>query len=139
MTINITNEMTELIANALNDNMPVIISSVDKYGQPWQSFYGSTHVFNEKTFGIWLRDPDSRMLLRLTNNANVSLLYRNSSQKIIWQFHGTAEIITDSSVANTIYNNMHPGERDKDPEQAGIAVKIIITKILQAGKIIMEA
>ena len=52
MPILLTQEMKEKIANALNENYPVLISTVDQDGQPWQSFYGSTHVFDESSLAF---------------------------------------------------------------------------------------
>jgi len=76
MPIALTQEMKEKIANALNENYPVLISTVDQDGQPWQSFYGSTHVFDESSLAFWIRDPQARMIKRIQANSSISFLYR---------------------------------------------------------------
>ena len=138
MPIKLTSKIKEKLANALNENFPVLISTVDSSGQPWQSFYGSTHVFNEQSLAFWVRDPKSRMLNRIKANAPISFLYRNSKEKIIWQFHGHAEIVSDQNTINAVYQGIHPGEQEKDPDQHGFAIIAKITLVLQGSKILME-
>ncbi|MBI51935.1 MAG: hypothetical protein CL779_01785 [Chloroflexi bacterium] len=138
MPIKLTSEMKEKLANALNENFPVLISTIDQSGQPWQSFYGSTHVFNDESLAFWIRDPQARMIQRIKSNSPISFLYRNSKEKIIWQFHGNAEIVQDTNLIHTIYKGIHPGEQDKDPNQDGCAVLVKINLVLQGSKILME-
>jgi general stress protein 26 len=130
--------MKEKLANALNENFPVLISSIDQGGQPWQSFYGSTHVFDDESLAFWIRDPQARMIQRIQSNSPVSFIYRNSKEKIIWQFHGNAEIVQDTNLINDIYKGIHPGEQEKDPDQDGCAVLVKINLVLQGSKTLME-
>ena len=139
MPITLTQEMKEKIANALNENYPVLISTVDQDGQPWQSFYGSTHVFDESSLAFWIRDPQARMIKRIQANSSISFLYRNSKEKIIWQFHGNAEIVSDEYLTNSIYEGIHLGEQAKDPDRDGYAVHVKINLVLQGSKILMQS
>lgn len=138
MPIVLTDEMKVHLANALNDNFPALIASIDEDGMPWQSFYGSLHVYDEQSIAFWIRDPNSRMMQRILHNGHLSILYRNSKEKIIWQFHGNAKIIDNEHVSEVIYNGIHPGEQAKDPDKLGAAVLVEISIVLQGSKVIME-
>ena len=65
MSVKLTDEMKEAMDAALDDGCPVVCSSVENDGYPTMSFYGSAHVHDHETVGIWVRNPEAGFLKRI--------------------------------------------------------------------------
>lgn len=139
MPIQLTDEMREHIGNAVDNRMPVISASVDAEGQPSIAFYGSTQVYSDDQLAIWVRNRErSGLLKRLPDSPRMAFLYRNTAERIGWQFHGRAHIEDDAEVCQRVYDAAPEGERNADPEMQGIAVIIDVDKVIQRGEVIMS-
>ena len=128
--IELTPEMKQCINNALIDGFPMVLCSVDEENKPSLTYYGSTQVYQNDDLAIWVRNPNSGTLRRITNNRNVALLYRNIPEHLGWQFHGRAIIVTDPEVALNVYNNSPELERNRDPEMLGKALIIKLDSVV---------
>ncbi|HIE84454.1 MAG TPA: hypothetical protein EYQ00_11685 [Dehalococcoidia bacterium] len=138
MSVNLTAEMKNALDAALDDGCPVICSSVESDGYPTMSFYGSAHVHDLETIGIWVRDPEAGFLKRIKLHNKVTLLYRNSKQKQIWLFQGQAHIAESDEDQSRIYLESHPGEQERDPDRLGKAVRVRVDRVTSYGKVLME-
>ena len=138
MSVKLTDEMKEAMDAALDDGCPVICSSVENDGYPTMSFYGSAHVHDHQTIGIWVRNPEAGFLKRIKLHEKVTLLYRNSKKKQIWLFQGRAREADSGDDQSRIYLESHPGEQERDPERLGRAVRVEIDKVTSYGKVLME-
>ena len=136
--IELTDEMRERIARALDDGCPVIAASVDGDGQPKISFYGSTHVFSGDQLAIWVRSPESGVLRRLASNPRMALLYRNSKEKVAWQFFGRGRVVTDPELRDRVYAGAHEIERALDPDRKGVAVIVDLDRVTGRGGLDMR-
>jgi hypothetical protein len=136
--IELTEEMRNAVASALDDKFPMIATSVGEDGQPSLSFYGSTHVHSADQLAIWVRTPTAGLLGRIPSNPHMALLYRNPAAHLGWQFHGRARQIEDGDEATRVYNESPQVERDKDPDRLGRAVIIDVDRVLARGAVIME-
>jgi len=128
--IELTSEMKQCIINALIDGFPMVLCSVDEENKPSLTYYGSTQAYQNDELAIWVRNPNSGTLRRLTNNRNVALLYRNIPEHLGWQFHGRAIIVTEPEIALNVYNNSPKLERDRDPEMLGKALIIKLDSVI---------
>jgi len=138
VSVNLTAEMKSALDAALDDGCPIICSSVENDGYPTMSFYGSAHVHDQETIGIWVRNPEAGFLKRIELHNKVTLLYRNSKKKQIWLFQGRAHMAESSEDQSRIYLESHPGEQERDPERLGKAVCVQVDRVSSYGKLLME-
>ena len=136
--IELTDQMRELVGNALTDRLPVIASSVAADGQPSLSFYGSTQVHSSDQLAIWVRNPNAGLLTRIPDNPHMAFMYRNPAEQIGWQFHGRARVIEAGEESQRVYDTAPQLERDRDPEQLGTAVVIDVDRVIGRGEVLME-
>jgi predicted pyridoxine 5'-phosphate oxidase superfamily flavin-nucleotide-binding protein len=127
--IELTDDIRDRLASALADGSPVVAASVDADGQPHLSFYGTTQVYGTDQLAIWARDPASSFLRRIATNPRVALLYRNATQRVMYQFHGRAKPVSDESVRRQVFDHSPEVERGMDPEGRGTAVLIDVDQV----------
>lgn len=127
--IELTDEMRDRLAAALDDGVPVVLASVDAGGAPHLSFYGSTHVHSADQLAIWVRDPAGGLLQRVGTNPNVALMYRNPAARLAWQFQGRARLVDDPGEARRVYDESPEVERGRDPERLGRAVVVDVDRV----------
>jgi len=136
--IQLTDDMGDLLASALSDGYPVVAASVDADGQPHLSFFGTTQVFGPEQLAIWVRNPSaSSFLRRIAENPRVSLLYRNSAARVMYQFHGVGRPSADEDVRQRVFDQSPEVERSLDPDRRGVAVLIDVD--LVRGRLGREA
>jgi len=136
--IELTDEMRERIARALDDGCPVVSAGVDEDGQPKISFYGSTHVFGPDQLAIWVRNPESGVLSRIETNPKMAFLYRNSKERVAWQFFGRATVVRDPEMRDRVWAGIHDIEKSLDPERSGVAVVIDLDRVTGRGGLDMR-
>ena len=133
--IELTDEMRDRLASALDDGCPVVVATVDEVGQPKLSFYGSTHVHGPDQLAIWVRNPEGGTLRRIAANPRMSLLYRNPAAKVRWLFEGRAHRVPEEDVAlrDRVYDETPELERLMDAEKAGVAVIVDLDLVTGRG------
>ena len=136
--IELTEQMRKLIGSALADKLPVFASSVGDDNQPTISFYGSTQVHSSDQLAIWVRNPEAGLLGRIPSNPRMALMYRNPGEQLGWQFHGRAHAIEAGEESQRVYDNSPQLEKDRDPDQLGIAVVIDVDRVIARGQVLME-
>lgn len=136
--IELTDQMRELVGSALDDQLPIVSSSVDADGQPSISFYGSTQVHSSDQLAIWVRNPNGGLLSRIRGNPHIAFLYRNPAEQIGWQFHGRARVLEAGEESQRVYDNSPQREHDRDPDQLGKAVVIDVDRVIARGQVLME-
>ena len=134
----LTEEMRLAIDNALADGHPVLSASVDADGQPSLSFFGSTQVYGDDRLALWVRNPEGGTLHRIAANPRMALLYRDPSQRRMWQFHGRARVVDDPEVRTTVYERSPEPERARDPDRLGVAVIVELDRVMERGQVLME-
>ena len=127
--IELTDDMRDRLASALTDGCPVVISTVDDDGQPHLSFYGTTQVLSADQLALWVRNPAGGLLTRIVDNPRIALLYRNSPDRVSYQFLGRARTESDETVRTHVFDNSPEIERSLDPDRKGVAVVIDVDRV----------
>jgi hypothetical protein len=136
--IKMTDEMRELIDNALANRMPCILATASQSGQPNTSYRGSMMVFDDTTLAYW--DRGKRQSLQdMLENPKVCVMFRHPEKRIVWRFFGEAAVHRSGSVREQVLARVVPPELERDPERQGVAVVIHVNKILSAsGEVLQE-
>lgn len=132
--ISISSELRQRLDSALNDGKTLTAAYVDAYGKPHISFYGSTHVHAPDKLAIWVRNKDSDLLKTIPNRPDIAFIYGDISSRFYAKFEGRARVETGREACQKVYDEMHPVERQFDPEMGGIAIVIDLHKLtVQSG------
>jgi predicted pyridoxine 5'-phosphate oxidase superfamily flavin-nucleotide-binding protein len=122
--IAISEEMRSLIAGALANGTPVILSYVDAEGAPHLSPRGTVQVYDEQRLATWARDPQAGLPRALESNPRIALLYRDPKARTSYSFSGRARIASDEATRDRVYANSPEVERNLDGRRRGVAVVI---------------
>jgi hypothetical protein len=136
--IKMTDEMRDLIDNAITNGTPCILATASKAGEPHMSFRGSVMVFDDTSLALWDR-VKRQSLQHITENPQVCVLFRHPQKRIIWQFVGEATVHHSGPVREQVMARVVQPELDRDPERQGVAVVIRVNKILAGnGDVIQQ-
>jgi hypothetical protein len=123
-----------LINAALADGAPCLVGTASPDGWPQISPKGSVLVLDDETLAYWER-------VRRTAQANVSanpkvvVWYRNPAKAdqlppgAAVRFYGTASTHESGPLADQVWANCVPAERERDPERKGLAVVIKVARV----------
>jgi hypothetical protein len=137
--IELDKEVAERIAGAIESGNVLTAAYVEISGKPHLSFYGSTHVHGPDQLAIWVRKPDSELLKTLPTNPHMACLSGDVSDRVYYTFEGKGRVSEDQR--ERIYDEMHPIERQFDPDRNGVAVIVDLdrfTTFSKAGKVVQE-
>ncbi|HEY7219130.1 MAG TPA: pyridoxamine 5'-phosphate oxidase family protein [Candidatus Binatia bacterium] len=130
--ISISDQMKDLVDNALANGSPCILATVSADGEPDIGFKGSMMVFDKESLAYWERTKRVHMK-NVKENPKVIVLFRDAKTRAAWRFHGTATIHEDGPVREQVMARTVKDELDKDPERKGAAVVIRLDKITNMG------
>jgi len=130
--INLTDDMRNLIDNALANGFPCILASVSAEGEPDIGYKGSMMVFDNESLAYWERTKRVHMK-NVKENPRVIVLFRDAKTKAAWRFHGTATVNESGPIRDQVMARTVKDELDKDPERKGAAVVIRLDKITNMG------
>lgn len=136
--IKLTDEMHQLIDNALAQGMPCILATASRDGQPHMSYRGSMMVFDDESLAYW--DRGKRQSIRhMQDNPKVCVMFRDPERRIVWRFVGEATVHRDGPLRQQVLARVVQPELDRDPERQGWAVVIRVDTILSAsGDVLQE-
>ena len=131
--IKMTDDMRQLIDNAMAEGVPCLLGTVDGKGRPQIGPKGSVMVFDDETLAYWERGMRSAYK-NIGENPNVVVYYSNFSvpDRVpggVLRFHGTATIHESGAVRDDVMARTIQGELDRDPERNGVAVLIRVDQI----------
>ena len=132
MAIELTPEMKALIDNAFAEKCPCLLGTASKEGEPNISFKGSMMAFSSHELAFWERSKKGSFA-QLKDNPKVVVLYRNQVAGKAWRFYGTVTVFTEGSIRDQVMARTIQAELDKDPECAGAAIIIDISRITSLG------
>jgi len=136
--ITMTEEMRDLIDNAIANGTPCILATATKTGVPHMSFRGSMMVLDDASLAYWDR-VKRQSLQHITENPHVGVLFRYPLKRILWQFVGEATIHHSGPVRAQVMARTVQPELDRDPERQGVAVVIRVNTILAGnGDVIQQ-
>ena len=127
--LRLTNELKDLVNNALATRHPMLLAYVDGAGQPVLSFRGSTQVFSDTQLAIWVRSSGGGLLTAIGHNPKVALMYRDEDKKATFQFQGRAWITNDANDRRKVYEAAHKVEQDHDFARLGVALIIDLDRV----------
>ena len=130
--ISISDQMKELIDNALANGSPCILATVSADGEPDIGYKGSMMVFDNDSLAYWERTKRVHMK-NVKENPHVVVLFRDAKTKAAWRFHGTATLLESGPIRDQVMARTVKDELDKDPERKGAAVVIRLDKITNMG------
>ncbi|MBI2997160.1 MAG: pyridoxamine 5'-phosphate oxidase family protein [Deltaproteobacteria bacterium] len=134
--IALTDQMREMVNNALANNCPCILATATASGEPDIGFKGSTMIFDNESLAYWERTRRQH-LKNLQENPRVVVLFRDPQTKINWRFHGVATIHPDGPIREQVMARVVKAELDKDPERKGFAVAIRVDRVTNlAGEVL---
>lgn len=127
--LKLTEQIRQLVDNALATRHPMIVAYADAAGQPILSFRGSTQSFGDDQLAIWVRNSDGNFLDAIAKNPKVALMYRDEESKATYQFQGRARVSKDEADRRRIYGKMAEAERNHDPARTGVALIIDLDRV----------
>ena len=136
--IAISDQMRELVDNALANGSPCILATVSGDGEPDIGFKGSMLVFDNESLAYWERTKRVHMK-NVKENPKVIVLFRDAKTKAAWRFHGTATLHETGPIRDQVMARTVKDELDKDPERKGAAVVISLDKITNMGGQVLQS
>ncbi len=134
--IKLTDQMRELINNALANGCPCILATATTRGEPDIGFKGSMMVFDDESLAYWERTRRQH-LKNLLENPTVVVLFRDPKTRVNFRFHGAAAIHEKGAVRDQVMARTVEPELEKDPERKGAAVIIRVDKVTNlAGEVL---
>jgi uncharacterized protein len=130
--ISISDQMKDLVDNALANGSPCILATVSADGEPDIGYKGSMMVFDNESLAYWERTKRVHMK-NVKENPRVVVLFRDAKTKAAWRFHGTATLHESGAIRDQVMARTVKDELDKDPERKGAAVVIRLDKITNMG------
>ena len=136
--IKMTDDMHELIDNALANGMPCILATASASGWPNMSYRGSVVVFSDDSLAYW--DRSKRQSLQdITDNPQVCIMFRHPQKRIVWRFFGTATVYHEGPIREQVMARVVQPELDRDPQRQGVAVVVQVDRILSVtGEVLQQ-
>ena len=128
MPLQLTQEIKDLVNNALTSGNPLVLAVVTALSRPRLSFRGSTQVYSDDQLGFWLRNTGGETIDAIKHNPQVALMYRSATTPLL-QFQGRARIATDESERARVFESAPEREQKSDPERKGLAIIIDLDKV----------
>jgi hypothetical protein len=136
--IAMTDQMREMIDNALANGSPCILATAAADGEPDIGYKGSMMVFDKESLAYWERTKRQH-LKNVQENSKVVVLFRDPKTRVNFRFHGAATIHQDGAIRDQVMARTVKDELDKDPERKGAAVVIRVNKITNlAGQVLQS-
>lgn len=137
--IELDDEVNVRLAGAIDSGNVLTAAYVDPDGKPHISFYGSTHVHGVDSLAIWVRSPNSTLLKTLPTRPHIAFIYGDVAERVYYTFEGQGRVAEDAR--ERVYQEMHPIERQFDPDAKGVPVIVDLdcfTMLSKAGKQVQE-
>ena len=136
--IALTDQMREMIDNALATGSPCILATAAADGEPDIGYKGSMMVFDNESLAYWERTRRQH-LKNVQENSKVVVLFRDPKTRVNFRFHGVATVHQDGAIREQVMSRTVKDEIDKDPERKGAAVVIRVSKVTNlAGQVLQS-
>ena len=116
--IEMTDEMKELLGNALADRMACLVGTATKDGRPQISPKGSVMVFDKDTLAYWERALRSA-LDNVAENPQVVIYYNNPENRVRWRFYGAATVHESGPIRDEVMSRTVQAELRQRPGAEG--------------------
>ena len=135
--IALTDQMREMINNALANGSPCVLATAAADGEPDIGYKGSMMVFDNESLAYWERTRRQH-LKNVLENSKVVVLFRDPKTRVNFRFHGVATVHPDGAIREQVMSRTVKDELDKDPERKGAAVVIRVNKVTNLGGQVLQ-
>jgi hypothetical protein len=127
--LDLTGDIAAAVDSAAERSRSLVVGYVGEDGHAALSYRGSTQVHGPEQLAIWSRKADGGIATAVVKHPQVSLLYYSPDGPgpRYLSFLGQAHV--DSSANDEVYAKMVEGERNADPDRAGVAVIVDVDSV----------
>jgi len=145
MPIHMTDLHARFLAQAFEDEVPPLVGTSSKDGEPQISPKGTLAVLDPETLCFWERsyrssyhalEENPRVIVYCRNHVRAKdLPFRNGALR----FRGVARIADDEAIRQLVWDLSPAREQARDPERKGVAILIRVDLIEDlSGQVIMK-
>ena len=108
-------------------------------GIDFKEVYGKDHADS-----FLLLESGRAAAANVQANPRVVVYYRNTTKSerlprgAVWRFFGKARVVASGPERDAVWAKVVPAEQEKDPNRAGAAVIVEVTKVTDLAKVIQE-
>lgn len=137
MAIHFTDEMRTLINNALADQVPCLVATASRSGEPGLGFRGSVMAFDNNHLAWWERSKRDG-LQHIQENPRVLVMYRNTKPEVrkTWKIYGSTKVYESGPIREQVMARTVEPELRADPERKGVAVLMEVDMITQGNNLL---
>jgi hypothetical protein len=127
--VNLTQEIKDLVNNSLANDAPMVLGYMAKDGQPSVSLRGSMVAVSDTQLAFWSRNPEGGVTKAPEYNAKMTVLYRDTPNRVNLLFQGEGRVETDEAVRNKVFEMMPQIEKDHDEPRRGACIVIDLKSV----------
>lgn len=127
--LKMTQEIKDLVNNSLDDNCPMTVGYVGPDGQPQLSLRGSMRAISDTQIAFWVRNPNGGVVKALAYNPRITVLYRDTPNRVNMTFYGSGRVETDEAVRNAVFTSMPQIEQDHDEPRKGACMVVDLESV----------
>ena len=135
--IHLTDEMQDLIDNALENGTPCVLATASPDGSPNVGYRGGMMVFDRGSLAYWDRAQGSSMEY-VDANPKGMVMFRDPGRRVAWTFRCAATVHRTGPVRDAVMARVVKSEIDRDPEGKGVAVVLQVTQALTLGGEVLQ-
>ena len=136
--IALTDQMREMIDNALANGSPCLLATAGADGAPDIGFKGSMMIFDNESLAYWERTRRQH-LKNVQENPKVMVFFRDAKTKFSFRFHGVVTLHEEGPIRDQVMARTVKDELDKDPDRKGAAVVIRVDKVTNIGGQVLQS
>ncbi len=125
----LTDEIKRLVNNSLEDNCPMVVGYMGPDGQPQLSLRGSMRALSDTQLAFWVRNPNGGIVKALGSNPRITVLYRDTPNRVNLLFQGRGRVETDEAIRNAVFESMPQIEQDHDEPRRGACMVVELDSV----------
>jgi hypothetical protein len=130
--VKLSDEVKRLVNNSLDDGCPMVVGYMGADGQPQLSLRGSMRAISDTQIAFWVRNPQGGVVKALAYNPKLTVLYRDTPNRVNLLFQGTGRVEDDKTVRNQVFDSMPQIEKDHDEPRRGACMVIDLQSVTGA-------
>jgi hypothetical protein len=127
--VRLTDEIKQLVNDSLDDGCPMVVGYMGADGQPQLSLRGSMRALSDTQLAFWVRNPNGGIVKALDYNPRITILYRDTPNRVNMLFQGRGRVETDEQVRNAVFESMPQIEQDHDEPRRGACMVIELDSV----------
>jgi hypothetical protein len=127
--VKLTQEIKNLVNNSLANDCPMVLGYMGKDGQPSVSLRGSMVAISDTQLAFWSRNPEGGVTKAPAYNPKMTVLYRDTPNRINLLFQGEGRVEPDEAVRTQVFKMMPQIEKDHDEPRRGACVVIDLKSV----------